>query len=119
MSNEKQSNLSAYEEHYYDHEMDMNHDIIDQVMAAMERGDKEEEARLTPLVKIDPISADSLKSIYGLKRFIDMGFNLDRVVAKYGNEWFEKENDDYIDMTDTWAKVTKMQEEIRAKKMKR
>ena len=117
--NKKQTNLSDRELYYLDHEMDDNHAVMDAMVVAMYSGDTEEEARLAKLVNIEPIAADSFKSVYGLKKFLELGFNTERVVTKYGKEWLEKENDDYIDMTDTWAKVTKMQEEIRAKKMKK
>jgi len=73
-------------------------DLLDQLSEALNNEDEEEASRIAPLIKISPSVANTCKTVMGLEFVKRMGYDLSKVVEEFGEEWLEKENDDYVDI---------------------
>lgn len=64
-------------------------EITNQALAAFKRGNKELAYKITMQIPLDLPMARVLKADWGVERLKNFGFNLDDVVAAYGEEWLE------------------------------
>ncbi len=73
-------------------------DLRGQLRKAMDAGDEEEEARISSLIKLSPSMASTIKNVMGLETLKSMGFDMREVVAKFGEDYLDKENERYYEL---------------------
>lgn len=87
-------------------------ELRDAMNRAIDAGDEKEAKRLAALIKVSPWMAESIKSIYGLDVLKSIGYDMSDVIAEYGEEWLEKEDEIYLELKEPMEIIQKMQKEL-------
>jgi len=93
-------------------ELQQQMDLGDKLIQAIKTGDKEEELKLSALIKLSPTMASTIKYVYGLDVLKSMGYDLSDVIAEYGEEWLKQEDAKYLELKKPMEIISKMQEEL-------
>ena len=73
-------------------------DLRDAMNRAIDAGDEKEEKRLAALIKISPSMASTIKNVMGLDVLKAMGYDMSRVVAEFGEDYLNNENERYYEL---------------------
>lgn len=73
-------------------------DLREKYREAIDAGDEKEQKRLASLIKLSPSMASTIKNVMGLDTLKSMGFDMSEVVAKFGEDYLDKENERYYEL---------------------
>ena len=73
-----------------------NAPIMDAMLEALARGDKEEFARLFPEMQVSADTALRMKRVCGADRIRKTGMRTDRAEAVFGPDWLERDADELM-----------------------
>ena len=73
-----------------------NAPIMDAMLEALARGDKEEFARLFPEMQVSADTALRMKRACGADRLRKTGMRTDRAEAEFGSDWLECDEDELL-----------------------
>ena len=73
-----------------------NAPIMDAMLEALARGDKEEFARLFPEMQVSADTALRMKRVCGADSLREIGMRTDRAEAVFGSDWLDGDEDELL-----------------------